>query len=59
MWVSVCSIKYKKRNDVGEHATGIFIRVEFNTVFAVNLTEGANVRPLCVPKIDTQIISAV
>jgi hypothetical protein len=59
MWFSVCSIKYKKLNDVGQRDTGIFVRVEFNAVFAVNLTEGANVRPLCVPKIDTQIISSV
>jgi hypothetical protein len=33
-------------NNIGQNATGIFIRVVFNAVDALNLTEGATVRTL-------------
>jgi len=46
MWFSVRSMKYKKRNGVAQHAAGNFIRVVFDTVVALYLTGGANIRPL-------------
>jgi hypothetical protein len=46
-------------NDIGQHATGIFIRVVFNAMVVLNLTEGATVRTLRVPQIDTLIISSI